>query len=90
MRPETGPMQFGDDWPGVFVRGDNASYCGFTVNQLLDAIAKEDWDTVKYLGSPIMSGCLRGVFSCRANDVDSGKLSVQRMKPIEQCLEATP
>ena len=24
-RPETGPMQFGDDWPGVFVRGDNAS-----------------------------------------------------------------
>lgn len=23
-RPETGPMQFGDDWPGVFIRGDNA------------------------------------------------------------------
>lgn len=20
-RPETGPMQFGDDWPGVFIRG---------------------------------------------------------------------
>src|SRR5258708_6381349 len=23
-RPETGVMQFGDDWPGVFIRGDNA------------------------------------------------------------------
>lgn len=23
-RPETGPMQFGDDWPGVFIRGDGA------------------------------------------------------------------
>lgn len=23
-RPETGPMQFGDDWPGVFIRGDDA------------------------------------------------------------------
>ena len=23
-RPETGPMCFGDDWPGVFIRGDNA------------------------------------------------------------------
>lgn len=23
-RVETGPMQFGDDWPGVFIRGDNA------------------------------------------------------------------
>jgi len=23
-RAETGVMQFGDDWPGVFIRGDNA------------------------------------------------------------------
>lgn len=23
-RPETGPMQFGDDWPGIFIRGDDA------------------------------------------------------------------
>jgi hypothetical protein len=23
-RPETGPMQFGDDWPGLFIRGDDA------------------------------------------------------------------
>jgi hypothetical protein len=23
-RPETGVMQFGDDWPGIFIRGDNA------------------------------------------------------------------
>lgn len=24
-RPETGPMRFGDDWTGVFIRGDNAA-----------------------------------------------------------------
>ena len=23
-RVETGPVQFGDDWPGLFIRGDNA------------------------------------------------------------------
>jgi len=23
-RVETGPIRFGDDWPGVFIRGDNA------------------------------------------------------------------
>jgi len=23
-RVETGPIQFGDDWPGTFIRGDNA------------------------------------------------------------------
>lgn len=25
-RPETGPMKFGSDWTGVFIRGDNAMY----------------------------------------------------------------
>lgn len=28
-RPETGPMQFPDDWPGVFVRGDHARWLAF-------------------------------------------------------------
>lgn len=23
-RVESGPVQFGDDWPGLFIRGDNA------------------------------------------------------------------
>jgi hypothetical protein len=23
-RVETGPIQFGEDWPGIFIRGDNA------------------------------------------------------------------
>lgn len=23
-RVETGPVQFGNDWPGLFIRGDNA------------------------------------------------------------------
>jgi hypothetical protein len=26
VRPETGPMTFGDDWTGVFIRGDNACF----------------------------------------------------------------
>lgn len=25
-RVETGPVQFGDDWPGYFMRGDNVVY----------------------------------------------------------------
>ena len=24
QRHSTGPLQFGDDWPGVFIRGDEA------------------------------------------------------------------
>lgn len=26
QRVETGPVQFGDDWPGVFIRGDDAAW----------------------------------------------------------------
>ena len=36
-RVETGPIQFGDDWPGVFIRGDNASYFAFVLERYLDA-----------------------------------------------------
>lgn len=38
-RPETGPMKFGDDWTGLFIRGDNAAYYAYrlrTVLELLD------------------------------------------------------
>jgi plasmid stabilization system protein ParE len=34
-RPETGPMSFGDDWPGVFIRGDNAIAYSFAVNHAI-------------------------------------------------------
>jgi hypothetical protein len=36
-RPETGPMQFGDDWPGLFIRGDNAAGYSLALNMAIDA-----------------------------------------------------
>lgn len=30
-RAETGPMKFGDDWTGVFIRGDNAAGYAMTL-----------------------------------------------------------
>lgn len=34
-RVETGPVQFEDDWPGVFIRGDNAFFYALTVGQAI-------------------------------------------------------
>lgn len=34
-RAETGPVQFGDDWPGVFFRGDIAAYCAQVLQDLV-------------------------------------------------------
>ena len=35
-RVETGPLQIGDDWPGVFIRGDNAFYYAMNLRNALD------------------------------------------------------
>lgn len=43
-RPETGPMRFGDDWPGVFIRGDNAGACALTVRRLMDVARRVNAD----------------------------------------------
>jgi len=36
MRPETGSMQFGDDWPGVFIRGDEALFYETIIRKACD------------------------------------------------------
>jgi hypothetical protein len=35
-RAETGVMQFGDDWPGVFIRGDNAMHFAYAIRGILE------------------------------------------------------
>lgn len=34
-RVETGPTRFGDDWCGVFIRGDSAAYYAMLLRQVL-------------------------------------------------------
>lgn len=33
-RLETGPVQCGDDWPGIFIRGDDALKYAMTIRQV--------------------------------------------------------
>ena len=35
-RVETGAIQFGDDWPGLFIRGDNCALYALCLSNLLD------------------------------------------------------
>lgn len=37
-RVETGAVQFGEDWPGLFIRGDNAFYYAILIRQILDRV----------------------------------------------------
>jgi hypothetical protein len=40
QRVETGAVQFGDDWPGVFIRGDNALYYAHILSSVIGQIEK--------------------------------------------------
>ena len=45
-RVESGAVQFGDDWPGVFIRGDNAGYYAMSLAAVLDSEALADLSVI--------------------------------------------
>jgi len=61
-RVETGPIRFGDDWPGVFIRGDNALFYARSIQHAMNRLSAQGVDfadqalfadqvLINYLGS---------------------------------------
>jgi uncharacterized protein (TIGR02996 family) len=46
LRVETGAVQFGNDWPGLFLRGDNALDLGMWIRSLCELLAHHPDKTV--------------------------------------------
>lgn len=66
-RPETGPMQFGEDWPGVFIRGDNAMAFSLAVNKAAQIISKKHvLNTQELLVTSQLKWLAELLSSCRA------------------------
>lgn len=42
-RVETGAVQFGDDWPGLFIRGDNAHSLAMNLARLELSLQEKDY-----------------------------------------------
>ena len=40
-RVETGVLEINDDWPGVFIRGDNAMHYAMSIKQVLSKLEAE-------------------------------------------------
>ena len=63
-RPETGAMSFGEDWPGVFIRGDNAFAFAIYVKAASNRLKESD-----SVSDQLMAGYLCGLAelleSCR-------------------------
>lgn len=59
-RVETGAVQFGDDWPGVFIRGDNAGYYAMCLKSMLDG---DDNAMIRMILTNLqgtLAGCIQG------------------------------
>jgi hypothetical protein len=65
-RPETGPMQFGDDWPGVFFRGDNAFHFAITLKSLIESLPKEAFVAAEQqIQKRVAEGLIETLLSCQ-------------------------
>lgn len=76
-RPETGPMIFGQDWRGVFFRGDNAMFFIMELQLALQVDGEKMSEHSRNAIENILSE-LR-----RSNHFKPDK--VQMMKPFEEC-----
>lgn len=87
MRIETGSVQFGQDWPCVVIRGDNAMWYNMQIEMLLKEVEKTSMKQ-DYAG---VIGTLRDLQStlsgCNAGPIDKGQSECQFLKPIEECLK---
>lgn len=64
-RPETGPMQFGEDWPGVFIRGDNALFYAKALQETIETMSKTEG---AWWNRATLEGLLSDLASCSVGD----------------------
>jgi len=57
-RVETGPIQFGSDWPGLFIRGDNAAYSAMLLSTLLET------GEIDFISKHFLRGLVDDLQSC--------------------------
>ncbi len=63
MRPETGNMRFGNDWTGVFLRGDYAVPVSFYLRSTIESIEKGEKLSVLHLS--MLRGLAETLEDCR-------------------------
>lgn len=89
MRAETGPMRFGEDWAGVFIRGDNAGAYGMMLREVLNAIEKGEQPNI------ITVEQLKGLLSDLGGCIESKQLNpdgvqeCQELKEFKDCVASS-
>jgi hypothetical protein len=84
-RPETGSMRFGDDWRGVFIRGDNAHHYAGWLRALLDRAAKSD-DAQVTLAVMMLDGLPQLLDSSVETGDNVTPLDNPHLRPFAECV----
>lgn len=79
-RVESGPIQFGDDWPGTFLRGDNSIYLRLMLQQAITELEKRD--DVDRILTMTLKGYVRLLDECNLNTFT--KISLAPVIPIDR------
>lgn len=72
-RVETGPLQINDDWPGVFIRGDNAFHYAMHLQTVLDEIDQSEEAHCPMAGA-VLRGLLSDLLSSDARNIPEDEL----------------
>lgn len=81
-RVESGVIKFGDDWPGVFFRGDTAIGYAMQLQRAIALLAAlPEADDARFM-LPVLDGLLSELLAC---DTRRAGVPVTHMKPAEDC-----
>jgi len=76
-RPETGKMKFGDDWSGIFIRGDNA----FNYHMQLKEVLKDNGGEFGIIAKHTIRDLIDLLESCEEHN----DIKPQKLKSFEEC-----
>ena len=79
-RMETGPVQFGDDWPGVFFRGDEALALAMCLGQEVPRLSP--------LGAAYLNRLTTTLQSCHAQAIEARR--AETLGSVHESAVATP
>lgn len=82
QRPETGPLEFEGDWPGVFIRGDNA----FGYALALEMLIADESPQHRQMALMNLNGLAELLRSCDTRNLDPEDL--QKLAPFTECQRA--
>lgn len=80
-------MKFGDDWTGVFLRGDDAAYYALSLQAMLEAPVPENEHSTPVLAKFVLRSLVDVLLA--SNETGGEIPKAQQLKEFGECLSPT-